>query len=68
MKRAKLFLSTSLKEGLPTVLIESMACGTPVISMDCPTGPKEILNDGEFGGLIPLKNEQAFIQNNIIHS
>ncbi|HHE3654504.1 TPA: glycosyltransferase [Pasteurella multocida] len=62
MKRAKLFLSTSLKEGLPTVLIESMACGTPVISMDCPTGPKEILNDGEFGGLIPLKNEQAFIQ------
>lgn len=62
MKRAKLFLSTSLKEGLPTVLIESMVCGVPVISMDCPTGPKEILNDGEFGALIPLKNEQAFIQ------
>lgn len=65
MKKAKLFLSTSLKEGLPTVLIESMVCGTPVISMDCPTGPKEILNNGEFGALIPLNDEKFFIEKTI---
>ncbi|ARA71001.1 glycosyltransferase [Pasteurella multocida] len=62
IKNAKLFLHTSLKEGLPTVILESMACGTPVISMDCPTGPKEILRGGEFGGLVNLGDENAFIQ------
>ncbi|SPY33772.1 glycosyltransferase [Pasteurella canis] len=62
MHHAKLFLHTSLKEGLPTVLIESMACGTPVIAMDCPTGPKEILGNGKFGVLIDLNDEEAFIE------
>lgn len=43
MKNAKLFIHTSHSEGLPTVFLESMACGTPVVSYDCPTGPREIL-------------------------
>lgn len=62
MKHAKLFMHTSRLEGLPTVFIESMICGTPIIAFDCPTGPREILNDGKFGMLIPLGDEKAFIE------
>lgn len=54
MKNAKLFAHTSYGEGLPTVFIESMICGTPVLAYDCPTGPKEILGDGEYGKLIKM--------------
>ena len=60
MKNASLFLHPSYGEGLPTVFIESMACGTPVIAYDCPTGPKEILEDGKNGGVIELGNIEAF--------
>lgn len=60
-KGAKLFLFTSETEGLPTVILESMGCGTPVIAMDCPTGPKEILGgNSEYGKLIPMHNKEAF--------
>ena len=62
MKAAKLFIHTSRSEGLPTVLIESMACGTPVVAFNCPTGPREILADGKYGGLIPLNNNVLFVE------
>ena len=61
MKHAKLFIHTSLSEGLPTVFLESMVCGTPVVAMDCPTGPRDILGNGEFGALIPLGNKTEFV-------
>lgn len=51
MQRAKLFVNTSQSEGLPTTLIESMVCGTPVVAMNCPTGPREIWQTENTGNL-----------------
>ena len=59
MANASLFVLSSVFEGLPTVLIEALACGCPVVSTDCPNGPQEILEDGKWGKLIPMNDEDA---------
>lgn len=50
------YLMTSDYEGLPTVLIEAMACGCPIVSTDCPSGPREILDGEQYGYLIPIED------------
>ncbi len=62
MAHADLFAFTSRWEGLGFVIIEALAVGTPVAATDCPSGPREILQDGQIGPLVPVGDDAALAQ------
>ena len=59
MARARVLMQSSLAEGLPGVLIQSMACGTPVVATDCNHGPREVVADGVNGFLVAVGDSGA---------
>jgi len=65
LSRADLFVLSSRWEGLPGALIQALACGCPVVSVDCPTGPSEILENGRYGYLSKIGDFETLAKNMI---
>ena len=61
-RQADVFVLSSLVEGLPNVLVEAMMCGCTPVATDCPTGPREVLNEGKYGYLVPVRDSKTMAE------
>uniref|UniRef100_UPI0035658520 glycosyltransferase n=1 Tax=Sulfurovum sp. TaxID=1969726 RepID=UPI0035658520 len=57
--KADVFVLSSYVEGLPNVLVEAMMCGCTPVSTDCPTGPREVLQNEKYGYIVPMHDPKA---------
>ncbi len=62
MVRASVIVLSSRWEGLPTVLVEALYCGVPIVATDCLNGPREILRDGQYGKLVPVGDQECLAE------
>ena len=62
LAKAAVFVFSSLWEGLPTALVEALALGVPIVATDCDCGPREILQGGRYGRLVPVGDVEAMAQ------
>ncbi len=60
MMRAAVFALASRWEGMPVVLVEALGLGRPCVACDCPSGPREVLDGGRVGPLVPLQDDATF--------
>lgn len=58
-RNADVFVLSSRLEGLPNVLVEAIVCGCTPVATDCPTGPREVLQNGKYGYLVPVDDHLA---------
>lgn len=62
MQQADVFVLSSLWEGSPNVLTEAMSLGTPVVATDCPSGPREVLQNGNLGPLVQVGDHEGLAE------
>jgi glycosyltransferase involved in cell wall biosynthesis len=62
MARADVLLSASLAEGCPNVIQQALALGTAVVATDCPGGTGEVLENGRWGRLVPMRDASAIAE------